>query len=120
MGHRTDRNSAFYHFGYFAYNIHRRTIKHFYDFITRDLLPTIPNNLDIYERDFDDQFHLAREIEKNHQPMLIIESANREQNTKDLLEQFHKVGQEYQIIIVIIRKEPTETRRKRLNLYKRL
>lgn len=40
--------------------------------------------------------------------MLITESANREQNTKDLLEQFHKVGQEYQIIVIIIRKYPTE------------
>lgn len=40
--------------------------------------------------------------------MLITESTNREQNTKDLLEQFHKVGQEYQIIVIIIRKDPTE------------
>ncbi|KAG0156842.1 hypothetical protein Pdw03_8735 [Penicillium digitatum] len=94
--------------GYFAHDIRPRTIKHFYDFITRDLLPAIPNSLDIYERDFDDQFHLAREIRKKHQPMLITESANREQNTKDLLEQFYKVGQENQIIIVITRKEPTD------------
>ncbi|KAJ5969084.1 hypothetical protein N7501_005332 [Penicillium viridicatum] len=94
--------------GYFAHDIRPRTIKHFYDFITRDLLPAIPDSLDIYERDFDDQFHLAREIRKKHQPMLITESANREQNTKDLLEQFHKVGQEYQIIVIIIRKDPTE------------
>ena len=95
--------------GYFAHDIRPRTIKHFYDFITRDLLPAIPDSLDIYERDFDDQFHLAREIRKKHQPMLITESVNREQNTKDLLEHFHKVGQEYQIIVIIIRKDPTET-----------
>lgn len=83
-----------------------RTIENHQDFVQNDLLPSLPNNQELYHQRFNDNFRLATRMDRMN-PVYIAGVSDRRQALEDFMQEWFSRrarSQEYLIYVIIERR----------------